>query len=92
MNRECTLGFLMGIGTGIALGVLFAPKSGAATRNFLSEQVETKTSELRKQASAALASATAAVERGRTEFAKTKEGVKNAVEAGTRAYRETLVA
>lgn len=92
MNRECTLGFLMGIGTGIALGVLFAPKSGAATRNFLSEQVETKTNEVRKQASEALASATAAVERGRTEFAKTTEGVKNAVEAGTRAYRETLVA
>lgn len=89
MNRDCTLGFLMGIGAGIALGVLFAPKSGAATRNFLSEQVETKTNEVKRQASEALATA---VERGRTEFAKTTEGVKNAVEAGTRAYRETIVA
>ena len=91
MNRECTLGFFLGIGTGIALGVLFAPKSGAVTRSFLSGQVETRTNEIRKQASAALATATAAVERGRTEVAKTTEGVKNAVEAGTRAYRETVL-
>jgi hypothetical protein len=31
MNKDCTLGFLIGLGLGVGIALVFAPKSGDAT-------------------------------------------------------------
>ncbi len=89
-NRDCTLGFLMGISTGIALGVLFAPKSGIATRNLLTNRMQSAADEVKNQANDVMNSAAGVVEKGRTEMARTKESIKTAIDAGTKAYQAAV--
>ena len=79
-QRDCTIGFLIGISTGAAIGLLIAPKAGKA-RRFLHET----TKELKSQANDLLDSANAIVGGGMRK----QEGLKNAVEAGKKAYDYT---
>jgi gas vesicle protein len=48
-----SLMFLTGMGTGIALAVLFAPRSGAATRRLISRKVEEGEDWVKEKAAAA---------------------------------------
>jgi gas vesicle protein len=80
--------FFLGIGVGLAAGILFAPKSGEETRGLLKskaeegkEYVKRKTVDLRDQAGDF-------VERSRDAVLRQREQVAAAVEAGKQAYRE----
>ena len=42
--------FFLGLGLGVAVGVLFAPKSGAETREFLRNKAEEGTDYVKQQA------------------------------------------
>jgi gas vesicle protein len=76
----------MGLGAIVAL--LFAPRSGRETRDYLTQKAEesrgyvtTKGREIRGQAEAA-------VDRARDVVAKQKEQLSAALEAGKQAYQE----
>lgn len=58
MNSGNPLYFLMGIGVGIVAAILYAPKSGAATRDFLKSKSEEGASYVRQTASDAIDTAT----------------------------------
>jgi gas vesicle protein len=80
--------FFLGIGVGLAVGILFAPKSGEETRGLLKskaeeskEFVKRKTVDLRDQAGDF-------VERGREAVLRQREQVVAAVEAAKQSYRE----
>jgi len=80
--------FLAGMGIGAILALLFAPKSGKETRDYLvakaeegKEYVTTRGRELRKQAEEA-------VEKAKDVVAKQKEQLSAALEAGKQAYQE----
>ena len=82
--------FLLGLGMGVAAGLLFAPKSGPETREFLrakadegKEYVKRRTSEVRDQAQDA-------VERGKSSVTRQRDNLMAAVEAGKQAYREAV--
>jgi len=82
--------FFLGLGLGVAVGVLFAPKSGDETRELLrgkanegADYVKRRGSELRDQASEA-------VDRGKQTIQKHKDNLTAAVDAGRQAYREAL--
>jgi len=82
--------FFLGLGLGVALGVLFAPKSGEETREFLKDRADEgkdflkrKSEELRDQAGELL-------DRGKQAVARQKDQLAAAVEAGKQAYRETV--
>jgi len=82
--------FFLGLGLGVALGVLFAPKSGEETREFLKDRagegkdfLKRKSEELRDQAGELL-------DRGKQAVARQKDQITAAVEAGKQAYRETV--
>ena len=81
--------FFLGLGLGVAAGVLFAPKSGVETRALLrkaeesGEFVKRKSTEIREQA-------VDAVERGKSHVQRHKENLSAAVEAGRAAYRDAI--
>jgi gas vesicle protein len=80
--------FFLGLGLGVAVGVLFAPKSGTETRELLKSRanegadfVKRRTTELRDQA-------TEALDRSKETLRRQKENLSAAVDAGKQAYRE----
>lgn len=80
--------FFLGLGVGLAAGLLFAPKSGEETRALLRgkaedsrEFVKRKTGEIRENASDL-------VDRGRDAVRRQREQFSAAVDAGRQAYRE----
>src|SRR5215472_7488475 len=78
--------FLVGLGIGALVGVLFAPKSGEETREFLSqkadegkEYAQRKARELRERADDLL-------ERGKEVAVRQKDSIAAAVEGAREAY------
>jgi gas vesicle protein len=83
------LWFLAGLGVGAAIGVLYAPKSGAETRQDIREKFEegrefvvTKTGEMRENAGDW-------VQRGKEVMDQQKQQIRSAFQAGKQAYQET---
>ena len=79
--------FLVGLGIGSLVGVLFAPKSGEETREYLSlradegrEYAQRKARELRERAEDL-------VERSKQAASRQKETLSAAVDAGRDAYQ-----
>ena len=79
--------FLVGLGIGSLIGLLFAPKSGEDTREFLSgkadegrEYAQRKARELRERAEDL-------IERSKEIMARQKDGMSAAVEAGKETYK-----
>jgi gas vesicle protein len=86
------LWFLAGLGVGAVVGVLYAPKSGAETREALREKLEegrefvtAKTGEVREQAGEW-------VQRGKEAIDQQKQQVRSAFQAGKQAYKEATAA
>jgi gas vesicle protein len=80
--------FFLGLGLGVAVGVLFAPKSGAETRQYLRNKAEEGTDYVRRRGEELKQSAADAVERGKESLRRRKENLSAALEAGKQAYRE----
>ncbi len=82
--------FFLGLGLGVAAGLLFAPKSGSETRELLLTKADEGKEYLKRQSEQLRSSAGDAVERGKSALARQREQLSAAVEAGRQAYRETL--
>ena len=80
--------FFLGLGLGVVAGVLFAPKSGDETREFLTGKVNEGTDYARRRAQELRDQAADTLERGKSTVQRHKEGLSVAVEAGRQAYRE----
>ncbi len=83
------LWFLAGLGIGAIAGVLYAPRSGAETREVLRSKAEEGREFVRNRAQQARQQAEEWVGRGREAFNQQKEQFRSAYEAGKQAYRET---
>ena len=90
MNKDHTLGFLIGLSFGVGIALLFAPKSGDATRSLIANKTREGTDHLKHQATVLRDSATDVIEKGREEVARHKEGMKHAVLAGKQACHESV--
>jgi gas vesicle protein len=80
--------FFLGLGLGVAVGVLFAPKSGNETRQFLRSKAEEGGEYVKQQADTIKETAAEALERSKQTIQKHKDNLASAVEAGKQAYRE----
>jgi gas vesicle protein len=93
--------FLLGLGIGVAAGVLLAPKSGAETREYLRAKAEesgdylkTRADDsrefLRQRTDDLRNTAGDLVEKGKSAVKSRKDNLNAAVEAGKQAYRDAV--
>ena len=84
--------FFLGLGIGVAVGVLFAPKSGEETRELLKEKAEEGRDYLKRRTEELRETATDALDKGRNAITRQKEQLTAAMEAGKAAYRDKVEA
>ncbi len=93
--------FLLGLGIGVAAGILWAPKSGEETRqlladkagesaDYLKNRAQEGTDYVRSRADDLRQSAADLYDKGRTTVQRQKDTLTNAVEAGKQAYRDAV--
>lgn len=93
--------FLLGLGIGVAAGILWAPRAGEETRQLLADKagegadyVRQRAGEgkeyLRQQTGNLKDQASDLIDKGRTTVARQKENLNAAVEAGKQAYRDAV--
>jgi gas vesicle protein len=79
--------FLVGLGIGTLLGILFAPKSGEETRDYLSSKADEGRDYAQKKARELRERADDLLQRGKDVVSKQKEALSSAVEAGKETYK-----
>jgi gas vesicle protein len=78
--------FLVGLGVGALVGVLFAPKSGEETRDFLTKKADEGKDYAQRKARELRERADDLVERSKDVASRKKDSIAAAVEAGREAY------
>lgn len=79
--------FLVGLGVGALVGILFAPKSGEETREYLSKRAEEGKDFAQRKARELRERAEDLIERGKEAVGRQKESLSAAVDAGREAYQ-----
>jgi gas vesicle protein len=79
--------FLVGLGIGALVGILFAPKSGEETREYLADKAEEGRKYAQRKAQELRERAEDIVERGKEVASRQKESLSAAVDAGRDAYQ-----
>jgi len=91
MDEDSKLSFFfLGLGLGVAAGVLFAPKAGAETRDFLLSKANEGADLAKRRAQDLREQANETLERGKSTVQRHKESLSAAVDAGRQAYRDTV--
>lgn len=79
--------FLVGLGIGALVGILFAPKSGEETREYLAQKADEGRDYAQRKARELRERADDIIERGKGVAARQKESITAAVDAGREAYQ-----
>jgi gas vesicle protein len=93
--------FLLGLGVGIAAGILWAPRSGEETRalladragegaDYLRSRAQDGTDYVKQRTGEVRQSATDLYEKGKNQVSRHRETLNAAVEAGKQAYRDAM--
>ena len=93
--------FLLGLGIGVAAGVLWAPRAGDETRqiiadranegaDYLKDRAQEGTEYVKQRKDDVRHSASDLYEKGRSTVVKKKDNLNAAVEAGKQAYRDAV--
>lgn len=78
--------FLVGLGIGALIGILFAPKSGEETRDYLSSKADEGRDYAQKKARELRERAEDLLERSKEIMSRQRESITAAVDAGKDAY------
>ena len=78
--------FLVGRGVGALMGVLFAPKSGEETRDYLSKRADEGREFAQKKARELRERADELIERGKDVAVRKRDSISAAVDAGREAF------
>ena len=90
MDKNGLSSFLLGLGVGVAIGMLFAPKSGEETRELIKNKAGEGGEYLKQRSSELKDTASGWVDKGREAVGKQKENINEAMEAGKQAYRDAV--
>ena len=82
--------FFLGMGIGVAIGIVFAPKSGEETRQLIRSKTDEGKEFVKKRSQEVRESATSLVDRGKEVVTRQKDHLTAAVEAGKAAYRDVV--
>ncbi len=90
MDKNGLSSFLMGLGVGVAIGMLFAPKSGSETRDLIKNKAGEGTDYLKQRSTELRQNANEWVDKGKEAIRGQKENLADAMEAGKQAYRDAV--
>lgn len=90
MDKNGLSAFLLGLGVGVGIGMLFAPKSGQETREIIKNRAGEGSDFLKQRSADLKQTAGEWVDKGKDALGRQKDNLADAVEAGKRAYRETV--
>src|SRR5271167_702167 len=79
--------FLVGLGIGALVGILFAPKSGEETREYLSAKADEGKEYAQKKARELRERAEDLIERSKEIMSRQKDAISSAVDAGKQTYK-----
>jgi len=82
--------FFLGLGIGVAVGVLFAPGSGEETRELIRTRTREGADFVRRRSEDLREATEDAIDRGKENLKKQKDTLVAAVEAGKQAYRDAM--
>jgi gas vesicle protein len=89
MNNNA-FGFLIGLGAGVGLGIMLAPRSGERTRSLLQAKANEGATVVRQRASEVMDGLADTVREGTRTVAKQTEAVRAAMDAGKHAYGQAI--
>ena len=90
MDKNGLSAFLLGLGVGVGIGMLFAPKSGTETREMIKNKAGEGTDYLKQRSADLKQSASEWVDKGKDALNRQKDTLNDAMEAGKRAYQDTV--
>jgi gas vesicle protein len=102
MDERSNFGyFILGLGIGIGVGILFAPRSGEETRQYLldkagegTDYVKARADDsrqyLRQRTEDLKGAASDFVEKGKSTVSRHRDNLNAAVEAGKQAYKDAI--
>jgi gas vesicle protein len=79
--------FLVGLGIGALVGILFAPKSGEETREYLTSKADEGREYAQKKARELRERAEDLIERSKEIMSRQKDAISTAVDAGKETYK-----
>jgi gas vesicle protein len=82
--------FFLGLGLGVAVGMIFAPQAGAETRSLIRTRAAEGGDYVRRRGDKLREGASDLIERGKTAVNRQKDNLNSALEAGRQAYRDTV--
>lgn len=90
MDKNGLSSFLLGLGVGVAIGMLFAPKSGEETRELIKNKAGEGGEYLKQRGTELKDTAAGWADKGRDAMGRQKENLNEAMEAGKQAYRDAV--
>jgi gas vesicle protein len=82
--------FFLGLGLGVAVGVLFAPKSGTETRECIRDKAGEGVDYVKRRGEELRDTAAETIDRSKETLRRHKENLAAAVDAGKAAYRDAV--
>ena len=90
MDKSGFSSFLLGLGVGLGIGMLFAPKAGSDTRQLLKDKAGEGSDYLKQRSTELKGSAGDLLAKGKEALGRQRDTISDAMEAGRQAYRETV--
>jgi gas vesicle protein len=90
MDKNGLSSFLLGLGVGVAVGMLFAPKSGEETRELIKNKAGESGEYLKQRGAELKDTATGWVDKGKDALNRQKDTLNEAMDAGKQAYRDAV--
>ena len=82
--------FFLGLGLGVAVGVLFAHKAGAETREFIRSKAGEGVDFVKQRGDDLRQTAAETIDKSKETLRRQKDSLSAAVDAGKQAYRDSV--
>jgi len=90
MDKNGLSAFLLGLGVGVGIGMLFAPKSGSETREYIKNKAGEGSDYIKQRGTELRDNASGWVDKGKEALGRQRDNLNDAMEAGKQAYRDAV--